>query len=82
MVIKMAEGKDNYVNKLSEEELELKRFAEKGNKLKWTWIIGIPVIILCIMDGDPAQLLLAIFVVIYIFITTIDYFKQISSEIS
>lgn len=76
----MTEGKDGYVNKLSEDELELKRFAEKGNKLKWTWIIGTLVITVCIIVGDTAQWLLAGFVAFYIFITTVNYFKSVSSR--
>ena len=78
----MAEGKDNSINKLSKEELELKRFVEKGNRLKWTWIIGTLVIIVCIMDGDTAQWILAGFVAVYIFITTVNYVKSVSSRIS
>ena len=78
----MNEGKGDYVSKLSEEELELKRFVEKGNRLKWTWIIGTLIIIVCIMYGDTAQWLLAFFGAVYIFITTVNYFKSVSSRIS
>ena len=70
------------VNKLSEDELELKRFVEKGNKLKWTWIIGTLVIVICIMYGDAAQWLLVVFIAIYIYMTTVNYFKSVSSKIS
>jgi len=80
--MKMAEGKDDTVNKLGEEDLELKRFVEKGNKLKWAWIIGIPVIIVSLMYGDTAQLLLAGFAAVYIVIATVNYFKSVSSRIS
>jgi hypothetical protein len=66
------------VNNLSEDELELKQFVEKGNKLKWTWIIGILVSIVCIMYGDPAQWLLVVFIAIYIFITTRNYLNSFS----
>jgi hypothetical protein len=79
--MKMAEGKDDTVNKLGEEDLELKRFVEKGNKLKWTWIIGILVIIVSLILGDTAQLLLAGFAVVYIVIATVNYFKAVSSRI-
>lgn len=71
----MNENKDDYVNKLSEDELAIKRFVEKGNKLKWTWVVGAPVIIICILYGDAAQWVLAIFVAFYIFISTVNYFK-------
>ncbi len=74
-VIKMNDD----VNKLSEDELELKCFVEQGKKLKWTWIIGVLAIIICIMYGDPSQWLLAAFIAGYIFITTVNFFKQISS---
>jgi len=67
---------NNYVNGLGEDDLELKRFVAKGNKLKWTWIIGIPVIVVCVMYGDASQWLLSIFIAIYIFITTRSYFKS------
>lgn len=70
------------VNNLSEDELELKRFVEQGNKLKWTWIIGTLAIIVCVMYGDAAQWLLAVVIAIYIFITTMNYFKSVSSKIS
>jgi hypothetical protein len=78
-VINMVEGKDGFVNKLSEEDLELQRFVKKGNKLKWTWIIGTLVIIFSILDGETAQLLLAGAVAVYIFIATVNYFKSVSS---
>ncbi|MGZ4968290.1 MAG: hypothetical protein ACXV8O_06975 [Methylobacter sp.] len=70
------------VNALNEDELELelKRFVQQGNRLKWTWIIGIPVIIVCIMYGDAAQWLLVVFIAIYIFIATANYLKSISSK--
>ncbi len=66
------------VNNLSEDELELRRFVKKGNKLKWTWVIGTLLIIVCIMYGDAAQWLLAIFIAFYIFMTTVNYFKSVS----
>ena len=71
-------NKNDCVNNLNEDELELKRFVEKGNKLKWTWIIGTLVIIICVMYGDAAQWLLAVFVACYIVITTVNYFKLVS----
>jgi hypothetical protein len=43
---------DTINNKLGEEDLELKRFVEKGNKLKWTRIIGGLVIIVSLMLGE------------------------------
>jgi len=66
------------INNLSEDELELKQFVKRGNKLKWTWIIGTLVITVCVMYGDTAQWLLVVFIAIYIFITTKDYFKSVS----
>lgn len=66
------------VNNLSEDELELKLFVEKGNKLKWTWIIGTLAIMVCVMYGDAAQWLLAVVIAIYIIITTRDYFNSVS----
>jgi len=75
-------NKKDAVNVLSEDELELElqRFVQQGNRLKWTWIIGIPVIIVCIMYGDAAQWLLVVFIAIYIFISTTNYLKLISSK--
>ncbi|MFA5016319.1 MAG: hypothetical protein WC504_02155 [Methylobacter sp.] len=73
-------NKNDDVNILSEDELELERFAKQGNKLKWTWIIGTLVMIICIMYGDAAQWLLVIFIAIYIFITTANYLRSISSK--
>jgi hypothetical protein len=78
----MAEGKNNAINKFGEEDLELKRFVEKGNKLKWNWIIGILVIIVSLMLGDTAQLLLAAVAAVYIIIATVNYFKSDSSRSS
>lgn len=69
-------NKNSYVNNLSEDELELERFVKKGNKLKWTWVIGTLLIIVCVMYGDPAQWLLAAFIAFYIYITTVNYFKS------
>lgn len=69
-------------NKLDEEDLELKRFVDKGNKLKWAWIIGILVIIVSLMLGDTAQLLLAAVAAVYIIIATVNYFKSDSSRSS
>lgn len=66
------------INNLSEDELELKQFVERGNRLKRTWLIGTLVIIVCIMYGDAAQWLLVVFIAIYMFITTRNYFKSIS----
>jgi len=66
------------VNNLSEDELELKQFVERGNRLKWTWVIGTLVIIVCIMYGDAAQWLLVVFIAIYMFIATRNYFKSVS----
>lgn len=71
---------DEVANKPDEEELEIKRFADKGNKLKRTWIIGILVIIFCLLYGDTAQLLLAGFAAIYMTISTVNYFKGDSSR--
>ena len=62
-------------NEIDEEELELKRYIKQGSNLKWTWIIGLPVIYICIMFGDPSQWLLAILVAAYIYISTTRYFK-------
>lgn len=63
-------------NELGEKDaLELKRFAEQGNKLKWTWIIGTMIIIACVLEGDTAQWLFAVLVAVYMFVTTINYFK-------
>jgi len=78
VLIKM--NKNDNVNALSEDELELKRFVEQGNKLKWTWIIGTLMIVVCIMYGDATQWLLVVFIAIYIFITTANYFKSVSSK--
>jgi len=66
------------INNLSEDELELKQFVERGNRLKRTWLIGTLVIIVCIMYGDAAQWLLVVFIAIYMFITTRNYFKSVS----
>ncbi len=74
----MKVDQDDCVNSLNEDELELRRFVEKGNKLKWTWIIGTLAIVICIMYGDAAQWLLAVFIAIYIYITTVNYFKAAS----
>ncbi|WP_262965577.1 hypothetical protein [Methylobacter psychrophilus] len=71
----MTEEKNDTINKLGEEDLEFKRFANRGNKLKWTWIIGVLVIVVSLLYGDTAQLLLAAFAAVYIAITTINYFK-------
>ncbi|MFI3156595.1 MAG: hypothetical protein QX199_10595 [Methylococcaceae bacterium] len=71
-------NKNDCVNKLSEDELELKHFIDKGNKLKWTWVIGTLLIIICISYGDAAQWLLAVIAAFYIFITTVNYFKSVS----
>ena len=76
----MTEGSDEVANKSGEEELELKRFADKGNKLKRTWIIGILVIIVSLLYGDTAQLLLAGFAAAYMAISTVNYFKGDSSR--
>ena len=76
----MTEGSDEVANKPGEEELELKRFADKGNKLKRTWIIGILVIIVSLLYGDTAQLLLAGFAAVYMAISTVNYFKGDSSR--
>ena len=73
--MKMTESKDDYINNSSDEDLELKRFVEKGRKLKLTWIIGVLVMVVCIMYGDTAQWLLAVFIAIYIFISTVNYLK-------
>jgi len=73
-------NKNDNLNVLSEDELELERFAKQGNKLKWTWIIGTLVMVICIMYGDAAQWLLVVFIAIYIFITTTHYLRSISSK--
>ncbi len=73
-------NKNDDVNVLSEDELELERFAKQGNKLKWTWIIGTLMMVICIMYGDAAQWLLVVFIAIYIFITTANYLRSISSK--
>ena len=69
-------------DKISEDDVELNRFIEQGNKLKWTWIIGVLVIILCLMLGDTAENVLAVVVACYIALTTVRYFKSVSSGIS
>jgi hypothetical protein len=71
----MNNNKNDLVNEPSEEELELKRYIKKGKNLKWTWLIGTPVIVICIMYGDAAQWLLAFFIVVYMYISTTNYFK-------
>jgi hypothetical protein len=72
----MNKNNDDYINEPDdEEELELKRYIRKGKNLKWTWIIGTPLIIICIMYGDAAQWLLAFFIMVYIYISTANYFK-------
>jgi hypothetical protein len=76
--MKMTEGKDEDINYSSEEDLELKRFVKKGKKLIWTWVIGTPVLIVCIIYGDAAQWLLAVFIVFYIVISTVNYLKSVS----
>ena len=73
---------DDKDDKLSADELELKRFAEQGHKLKWTWIIGILVIIGCLMIGETAERLLAFLVACYIAFATFYYFKSVSGGIS
>ena len=79
----MTKDKNDTINdKLGEEDLELKRFVEKGNRLKWTWIIGVLVIIVSLMLGDTAQLFLAAVVAVYIIIATVNYFKSDSSRSS
>ena len=77
----MNEDKGGKVNNLVD-DLELKRFVEQGNKLKWTWIIGILVIIVCLMIGENAERALAFFVGCYIAFATFYYFKSVSSRIS
>ena len=77
--MKMTEGKEEDINYSSEEDVELKRFVEKGKKLIWTWIIGPPVLIVCIIYGDTAQWLLAVFIAFYIVISTVNYLKSLSS---
>ena len=77
----MNEDKGEKVNNLVD-DLELKRFVEQGNKLKWTWIIGILVIIVCLMIGENAERALAFFVGCYIAFATFHYFKSVSSRIS
>jgi hypothetical protein len=72
----MAEDEFDSVNNLGAEELELKRFADKGNKLKWTWAVGILVIIVSLLYGDTAQLFLAAFAAVYMAIATVNYFKS------
>ncbi len=79
-MINMAKGKNDTANKPGEEDLELKRFTDKGNKLKRIWIIGILVIIVSLMLGDTAQLLLAAVTAVYIVIATVNYFKSDSSR--
>jgi hypothetical protein len=79
----LTKDKNDTINdKLGEEDLELKRFVEKGNRLKWIWIIGILVIIVSLMLGDTAQLLLAAVAAVYIIIATVNYFKSDSSRSS
>jgi len=80
--LKMTEGKDEDINYSNEEDLEINRFVEKGKKLIWTWVIGTPVLIVCIIYGDTAQWLLAVFIVFYIFISTVNYLKSVSSGLS
>ena len=78
----MNEDKDEKLNGLNVEDVELKRFIEQGHKLKWTWIIGILVIIGCLMIGETAERVLAFFIACYIALTTFYYFKSVSSRIS
>ena len=78
----MNEDKDEKLSELNVEDVELKRFAEQGHKLKWTWIIGILVIIVCLMIGETAERLLAFLVACYIAFATFYYFKSVSGGIS
>ncbi len=71
----MTKNKADFTNNPDEEEMALKRYIKKGNQLKWAWLIGIPVIVICISYGDPSQWLLAIFTAAYIYLTTANYFK-------
>ena len=78
----MNEDKDGEIHDLGADDVELKRFAEQGHKLKWTWIIGILVIIVCLMIGETAERLLAFLVACYIAFATFYYFKSVSTRIS
>ncbi|UOA07474.1 hypothetical protein [Methylobacter sp. S3L5C] len=72
----MTEDKNDTIKKLGEEDQEFKRFANRGNKLKWTWFIGVFVMVVSLLYGDTAQLFLAVFAAVYIAITTMNYFKS------
>jgi hypothetical protein len=64
------------INKCDEEDLEFKCFVNRSHKLKWSWIIGVFVIVLSLLYGDTAELLLAGCVMVYLALTTINYFKS------
>jgi len=74
MVINMTEinSNDNKTSELEQVSLKLK-------KLFWTWLVGLPVLILCVVYGDTAQLVLAGFIAFYLFFMTKSYLKYVSS---
>jgi len=74
MVINMTEINSNN-NKIS----ELEQASLKLKKLFLTWLIGLPVLILCVVYGDTAQLVLAGFIAVYLFFMTKSYLKYVSS---
>lgn len=74
MVINMTEINSNN-NKTSEVE----QVSLKLKKLFLTWLIGLPVLILCVVYGDTAQLVLAGFIAFYLFFMTNSYLKYASS---
>lgn len=74
MVINMTEINNND-NKTS----ELEQVSLKLKNLLLTWLIGLPVLILCVVYGDTAQLVLAGFIALYLFFTTKSYLKYVSS---
>ena len=68
---------DGHDNEVSEEDFN--RLAEKGKKLLWTWLIGAVVVVVCVLYGDTAQLVLAVLVAIYVYISTRNYLKLAAS---
>jgi hypothetical protein len=67
------------INSNNNKTSELEQLSLKLKKLIWTWLIGLPVLILCVVYGDTAQLVLAGFIVIYLFFTTKSYLNYVSS---
>lgn len=69
-------AQNDNINDFDEEDLELQRFVEQGNKLKWTWIVGSALIVFCLVYGDPSQWVLAFLTAVYIFFTTRRYLNS------